>query len=97
MQNPIAAIKVNDTLRLVAPAIIPIIGGPSKKPKNPMVDTAERAVPADNTFDFPATLYTSGTTEETPKPTRKNPKIDVTKYGNITAINKPEAVKEPLN
>src|SRR5450432_2238639 len=97
IQNPIKAIKVNDTLKLVAPAIRPITGGPNKKPRKPIVDTADNAVPADNTFDFPATLYTSGTTEETPKPTKKNPKIAVIKWGKITAISNPAAVNEPLN
>ncbi len=79
------------------PAIIPISGGPIKKPKKPMVDTAAIATPADITFDLPAALYTNGTMEETPKPTKKNPIMAVIKCGKITATIKPLAVSMPLN
>ena len=79
--NPIAAITTKEIRRLERPAIIPISGGPIKKPKKPIVETAAMATPADITLDLPAALYTKGTTEETPKPTKKNPIIAVTKFG----------------
>jgi hypothetical protein len=68
----------NDTLRLVASAIKPIMGGPIKSPINPMDDTAVSAVPGESDFDFPAALYTIGTTEETPIPIKKNPTVEGT-------------------
>jgi hypothetical protein len=77
--NPIAAMTTKDIRRLEMPAIIPINGGPIKKPKKPMVETAAIATPADITFDLPAALYTNGTMEETPKPTKKNPIMAVIK------------------
>jgi hypothetical protein len=53
---PITAISVNDALRLRAPAIKPITGGPIRKPTKLMVDTAAMATPGDMVFDFPAAL-----------------------------------------
>src|SRR3712207_1491167 len=91
------AIIKKDTRKLVAPATKPIRGGPIKKPKKPMVDTAAKATPGDNTFDLPAALYTNGITEETPAPTSKKPAIAVTKFGKSTANNKPQAIKTPLS
>ncbi len=70
---------VKETRKLVTPATTPITGGPAKKPKNPIDETAASATPGDITFDFPAALYIKGTTEETPKPTKKKPNIDVAK------------------
>ena len=69
--KPMAAIITKEMRRLKSPAITPINGGPIKNPKNPIVDTAAMATPADMTFDLPAALYTRGTTEEPPKPTKK--------------------------
>ena len=74
--NPITAITTKEMRRLEIPAIIPIKGGPIRKPKKPIVDTAAIATPADITFDLPAELYINGTTDDTPNPTSKNPKID---------------------
>ena len=76
MLNPIIAITTKEMRRLEIPAIIPINGGPIRKPKKPIVETAAMATPADITFDLPAVLYTNGTTDDTPNPTSKNPKID---------------------
>ena len=77
--NPRMAIKVNDQRKLIACAIKPINGGPIKKPRKPMVDTAAKAAPALIVVDLPARPYTIGTTEETPKPTRKKPAVAVGK------------------
>ena len=55
-ERPIQAIKIKDTLRLNRPANKPIIGGPNKKPKKPIVDTVASATPADSVLDLPATL-----------------------------------------
>ena len=74
---PIRAMKINDALKVAKPAIKPIIGGPIKKPTKPMVDTAASATPADIVFDFPAALYTMGTTDDTPAPTSIKPAIAV--------------------
>ena len=72
-QKPIKAIKIKDTLRVASPAIKPINGGPTKKPINPIVETAARATPGLMVLDFPAALYTIGTTEDTPAPTNRKP------------------------
>ena len=69
--------KTKDALNVAKPAINPMIGGPTKKPIKPMVETAARATPGDMVFDLPAALYTMGTTEETPTPTNRNPAIAV--------------------
>ena len=82
--------------RLNKPATKPIIGGPIKKPKNPMLDTAANAIPGEMVVDLPAWLYTSGTTEEMPKPTIKNPVIAVGTYGNMMATDRPVAISRPL-
>jgi len=94
--RPITAIKRKEIRRLDKPAINPISGGPIKKPRKPIVDTAAMATPGDITVYLPAALYTSGTTEETPKPTRKNPINAGKRKGNKTEINKPVAVSSPL-
>src|SRR3954469_21334147 len=97
MQSPSIAITENEILKLVAPAINPINGGPDRKPRNPIVETAASATPGDMTFDLPAALYTSGTTEDTPKPTSRKPRIAVPRCGNNTAITRPVAVRMPLH
>ena len=74
-----SAIIENDILRLVACATKPINGGPIRKPRYPIVDTAANAIPGDNVLLRPAVLYTNGTTEDTPAPTKRNPKIAVAK------------------
>jgi hypothetical protein len=76
-QVPINAININEALKVANPAINPIIGGPNKNPINPIVDTAASATPGAMVFDFPAALYTIGTTDETPAPTSKKPAIAV--------------------
>src|SRR6266852_1994088 len=75
----------------------PIKGGPNKKPMYPIVDTAAMATPGDITLDLPAALYIIGTTDETPAPTIKNPRVAVANCGKKTASNKPAAVNKPLN
>ncbi len=70
------AITEKDNLRLETPAKIPINGGPMRKPKKLIVETAASAIPGDSVFDFPAALYTSGTIDDTPMPTSKNPAMD---------------------
>ena len=62
---------VKDHLKLKACATNPTNGGPIRNPINPIVETAVIAIPADMVFVFPAALYTSGTTDETPNPTNK--------------------------
>ena len=74
---PITAININDARKVATPAMKPMSGGPTKKPINPMVDTAASATPGDMVFDLPAALYTIGTTDDTPAPTNKNPAIAV--------------------
>lgn len=71
------AINTKDALNVASPAINPIIGGPNRNPMNPIVDTAAKATPGAIVFDFPAALYTIGTTDDTPTPTNKNPAIAV--------------------
>lgn len=96
IKNPITAIIKKDILKLVAPATIPMRGGPIKKPRKPIVETADKPTPGDNFLDFPAALYTIGTTDETPAPTNKKPIIAVYICGKITAITRPLAVRIPL-
>lgn len=57
----------------------PISGGPTKKPRNPIVETAANAVLAGIVLDLPANPYTIGTTDDTPNPTMKNPAVAVNK------------------
>ena len=52
--NPKHAINANDHLKLNACAIKPIVGGPIKNPKNPILDTDAMATLGDNFFDLPA-------------------------------------------
>src|SRR6266487_6617973 len=75
----------------------PIIGGPIRKPTKLIVDTAANAAPADILADFPAKPYTIGTTEETPKPTSKNPIVAAINEGKSTAVNNPAEMIYPLN
>jgi hypothetical protein len=75
--KPIAATSANENRRLDRSAIRPISGGPSRKPKKLIDDTAASAIPADIVVDLPAAPYTSGTTDDTPKPTSKKPTIAV--------------------
>jgi hypothetical protein len=53
---PITAIIRKDIRRLDNPATIPIIGGPIKNPKKPMLDTAANAMPGEMVVDLPAWL-----------------------------------------
>ena len=62
-----------------------------------MVDTAASAIPGSMVFDFPARPYTNGTTDDTPKPTRRKPVIAVATYGKMTAVSSPTAMMSPLN
>src|SRR5665647_63975 len=77
--KPNTPMRVNDQRKLTAWAINPIMGGPIKNPRKPMVDTAAKAVLAERVVERPANPYTMGTTEETPKPTRKKPAVAVNK------------------
>ena len=97
VQKPNIAIRVNDHLKLNAAEINPIIGGPIRKPKKPIDDTAARATPGDIVLDFPASPYTKGTTDDTPIPTNKKPMVAVIIFGNSTAVNKPAAITIPLD
>ena len=90
------AISVNDHLKLLYSAMVPINGGPNKNPINPMVEMAASAAPGDMVFDFPAALYTNGTTDDTPSPTSIKPIAAVMMKGKITASNKPLVIKIPL-
>jgi len=96
VDNPIIAITVNDQRNPAISAIKPIKGGPIKNPKNPIVETAAKATPGDMVFDFPVALYTNGTTEETPKPTRKKPMVAGTSVGKSTAMDNPVQMMIPL-
>jgi len=95
--NPKQAIRANETLRLKASAIKPIIGGPNKNPKKPIEETEAIATPGNIVFDFPARLYIMGTTDETPNPTNKNPIVAVMICGKITASIIPVRIIIPLN
>ena len=68
-----SAITAKDQRKLVACAIKPTMGGTSKKPRYPMVDTAASDWPVLAPFTLPAILKTSGTTQETPNPTNAKP------------------------
>lgn len=91
------AIIKNEIRKLKMPATNPMIGGPAKKPRKPILETAAKAIPGDICFDLPASLYTNGTTEETPKPTIKKPIMEVIKPGKITAMSNPVVINDPLN
>src|SRR5450631_2360370 len=65
----ISAITAKDHCKLVACAIKPTMGGTSKKPRYPMVDTAANDCPVFTFFIFPAMLNTNGTMQDTPRPT----------------------------
>lgn len=88
---------VNDQRKPANSAINPIKGGPIKNPRKPMVDTAANATPGDIVFDLPAALYTKGTTDETPNPTKKNPIVAGIIVGKITATAKPQLIMMPLD
>src|SRR4051794_23017840 len=96
LQNAKAAISANDHFKLEVCAIKPIVGGPSKKPKKPIVETAAIATPADMVLLFPATPYISGTIEDTPKPTNKKPIVAGTSIGKRMAIARPVVISKPL-
>ena len=86
----------NEIRKLVASAINPMMGGPMRSPINPNEETAVNAVPGDSVFDFPAALYTMGTTDETPKPMKKKPMSAVVNCGINTATSNPVVVRMPL-
>ena len=86
--NPATAISAKENFKLNNSAINPINGGPSKNPKNEIVDTKASATLGEYNLDRPAMLYESGIIEATPSPTNKNPKVEATIVGNITAITK---------
>src|SRR3954469_10071259 len=96
LQKAKAPINANDHFKLEVCAIKPIVGGPNKKPKKPMVETAAIATPADIVLLFPATPYISGTIEETPKPTNRNPIVAGTSIGKRIAIARPVVMSRPL-
>lgn len=96
VDNPIIAITVNDQRNPAISAIKPIKGGPIRNPRNPIVETAANATPGDMVVDFPVALYTNGTTEETPKPTRKKPMVAGIRVGNKTATDNPQQITIPL-
>src|SRR3954471_12917229 len=75
----------------------PITGGPIKKPRKLIDDTAANATPGVIFFDLPARLYTIGTTDDTPIPTSKNPTVAAMILGNITESISPEKMEMPLN
>lgn len=54
--SPSIAMSINDNRRLAASAIKPMIGGPNKNPRYPIVETAANATPGDNFLDRPAAL-----------------------------------------
>src|SRR5664279_6528912 len=60
--NPNKATRAKDQRKLIAPAINPIMGGPTRNPRKPMVETAAKAVLAGIVLDRPAIPYTTGTT-----------------------------------
>ena len=72
------------------------MGGPIKKPKKLIVDTAAIAAPGFMVVDFPAALYTIGTTDDMPAPTNINPIIAGTRVGNTTTASRPAVLKNPL-
>ena len=96
VDNPIIAMTVNDHRKPAISAIKPMRGGPIKNPRNPMVDTAAKATPGDMVVDFPVALYTNGTTEDTPNPTKKKPIVAGISVGNTTATESPEQITIPL-
>ena len=97
VQKPSSATIVNDHCRLDTWAMNPIIGGPIKKPRKLMVETAASANCGDIVLDFPAKAYTIGTTHETPTPTNKQPIIASLNTGNKIIVASPPAIKTPLN
>lgn len=96
LQNANAAINAKDHFKLKVCAIKPMVGGPNKNPKNPIVDTAAIATPGDMVLLLPAIPYISGTIDETPKPTNKNPMVAGIKKGKKMAIAKPVVMSKPL-
>ncbi len=64
-----------DILKLLQPAINPIMGGPNNKPKKPIVDTAAIANAGLACWVFPAALNTKGIMGDTPTPTSNIPKV----------------------
>src|SRR5258708_3945072 len=73
--KPNKAIIVNDHLKLAACATKPMSGGPSKKPRKLMLETAASAKPGDIFPVFPASPNTNGTTQDTPIPINKQPVV----------------------
>lgn len=67
------AINAKDQRKLESWAINPMMGGPAKKPRKPIVETAASANCGDMFEDLPASPYTIGTTQDTPAPTNKQP------------------------
>jgi len=61
-----------------------------------MEETMDNATPGAIFCDLPAKLYTSGTTEDTPNPTNKNPMVEGMSCGKHTADNKPVMITKPL-
>src|ERR1700712_4894813 len=96
MTEPRTAIRPRETRKLKACAMKPIKGGPKRKPKHPMVETAASATPGESILERPAALYTSGMTEETPAPTNKKPVVAGKSQGKRIAVNNPEVISSPL-
>ncbi|MEO6915321.1 MAG: hypothetical protein ABI151_06355 [Chitinophagaceae bacterium] len=75
----------------------PTIGGTSKKPRYPIVETAAIAEPLVIPDDRPAILKTIGTTQDTPSPARMNPIHAGTNKGHRAASINPENISKPLS
>ena len=94
---PMIAMRPKDMRKLEACAMNPIKGGPNRKPRYPIVETAAMATPGDMILDLPAALYIIGTTDDTPAPTIRKPMVAVMNWGNKTDNSKPEAINKPLS
>ncbi len=56
MHNPNKAITAKEYRRFASAAIYPISGGPSRNPRNPILDTLARAIPGAILVAFAAVL-----------------------------------------
>lgn len=65
--------KYSPALNPQASAINPMMGGPIKKPKYPILDAIEIPTLASTLSRLPAVVKMIGIIVETPKPTKKKP------------------------
>lgn len=88
--------KVKDICNENFSAKKPMHGGPRKKPIKPMLVITVSACSGEAVFEFPAKVYTKGTTADIPSPTITNERSVVSNVGNRTAQTIPIKIKDPL-